>query len=194
MEIRLATASDAGPVRAIYAPVVEATAISFELDVPSEDEMAARITGRQPAHPWLVAVGDDAVGENAVLGYAYAGRFSGRAAYDWSVETSVYVAAAAQGRGVGRSLYAALLAVLSAQGYRQAMAGIALPNPASISLHEKVGFAPVGVYRGAGWKLGTWHDVSWWQRALAPDQAPPAPITPLTDLPPETLATALATR
>jgi L-amino acid N-acyltransferase YncA len=190
MQIRLATASDAGSVRAIYAPVVESTAISFELDVPSEDEMAARITGRQPAHPWLVAVSDD----GAVLGYAYAGRFSGRAAYDWSVETSLYVAESAQGRGAGRSLYAALLAVLSAQGYRQVMAGIALPNPASIALHEKAGFTPVGVYRGAGWKLGAWHDVSWWQRALAPADAPPAALTPLTSLPPDVLAAALSAR
>lgn len=188
MQIRLATASDAGSVRAIYAPIVESTAISFELDVPSEDEIAARITGRQPAHPWLVATADateDADDAGAVLGYAYAGRFSGRAAYDWSVETSVYVASSAQGRGVGRSLYEALLAVLSAQGYRQAMAGIALPNPASITLHEKAGFEPVGVYRAAGWKLGAWHDVWWWQRALAPAGTPPAPVVPLTSLPPD---------
>ena len=191
MQIRLASASDAGSVWAIYAPVVESTAISFELEVPSEDEMAARITGRQPAHPWLVAVPDDGVSDGAVLGYAYAGRFSGRAAHDWSVETSLYVAESAQGRGVGRSLYAALLAVLSAQGYRQAMAGIALPNPASITLHEKAGFTPVGVYRAAGWKLGAWHDVSWWQRALAPADAPPATVTPLTSLPPDVLAAAL---
>jgi L-amino acid N-acyltransferase YncA len=186
MQIMLANASDAASVRAIYAPVVESTTISFELDVPSEDEMAARIAGCQPAHPWLIASdGDD------VTGYAYAGRFSGRPAYDWSVETSVYVAESARGRGVGGALCAALLAVLAAQGYRQAMAGIALPNPASVALHEAAGFSPVGVYQAVGWKFGAWHDVGWWQRPLAPVDAPPTPPTPLTALPPGTLAAAL---
>ena len=190
MHIRLATAADAAAVRAIYGPVIETTAISFELTVPSEEEMAARITGRQPAHPWLVAEdqGEDGQG---VLGYAYAGPFKDRAAYDWSVETSVYIAEAARGRSVGRALYAALLAVLEAQGYRQAMGGIALPNEASVRLHEGAGFAPVGVYRAVGWKFGVWHDVGWWQRPLArTDGPPPAPV-PLTELAPATLATAL---
>jgi phosphinothricin acetyltransferase len=186
--IRLATAADAAAVRAIYGPVIETTAISFELVVPSEDEMAARITSRQPAYPWLVAEGDDGLG---VIGYAYAGQFKDRAAYDWSVETSAYIAETARGRGVGRALYAALLAVLEAQGYRQAMGGIALPNEASIRLHEGAGFTLVGVYRAVGWKFGTWHDVGWWQRPLArSDGRPPAP-RPLTELAPETLAAAL---
>ncbi len=188
MHIRVATASDAAAVRDIYGPVVETTAISFELVVPSEDEMAARITGRQPEHPWLVAEGADGQG---VVGYAYAGRFSGRAAYDWSVETSVYLAEAARGRGVGRSLYAALLGLLTAQGYRQAMGGIALPNQASVRLHEGAGFTLVGVYRAVGWKFGAWHDVAWWQRPLAGADGPPTAPTPLTGLAPATLAAAL---
>jgi phosphinothricin acetyltransferase len=187
MLIRIATAGDAGAVRDIYAPVIETSATSFELTVPSRDELAARITDRQPAHPWLVA--DDA---GTVAGYAYAGRFSARPAYDWSVETSVYILEAAQGQGVGRALYAALLAVLTAQGYRRAMAGIALPNPASVRLHERAGFVPVGVYRAVGWKLGAWHDVGWWQRGLAPADLAPAPPTPLTELPPGALDAALA--
>jgi phosphinothricin acetyltransferase len=187
LSMRLATADDAGAVRAIYGPVVETSATSFELAVPSEDEMASRIVDRQPHHPWLVAE----LGGH-VAGYAYAGRFSGRPAYDWSVETSIYLAEAARGRGVGRTLYGGLLAVLAAQGYRQAMGGIALPNPASVALHERLGFAPVGVYRAVGWKLGTWHDVSWWQRDLRP-AAPghPASLVPLTDLAPGALAAAL---
>ena len=109
MRIRLANAGDAGGVLAVYAPVVEDTAISFELVVPSVEEMAARITERWPAHPWLVS--EDPRG---VVGYAYAGPFSGRAAYDWSVEVSVYIAAAARGRRVGRGLYTALFALLAA--------------------------------------------------------------------------------
>jgi phosphinothricin acetyltransferase len=182
----MATADDAAAVRAIYAPMIESTVISFELVVPSEEEMAARITERQPAHPWLVAEG------GGVLGYAYAGRFAGRPAYDWSVDTSIYLAEAARGRGVGRALYDALLAVLTAQGYRQAMAGVALPNPASVGLHEAAGFQLVGVYRSVGWKFGSWHDVGWWQRALAPaDGEPPAPV-PFDELAREVLAAAVA--
>jgi L-amino acid N-acyltransferase YncA len=198
MRIRLATAADAAAVRAIYGPVIENTAISFELVVPSEDEMAARITDRQPEHPWLVAEGEDGLHGRAghgaghrVLGYTYAGRFSGRAAYDWSVETSVYLAEAARGQGVGRALYAALLSLLTAQGYRQAMGGIALPNEASVRLHEGCGFTLVGVYRAVGWKFGAWHDVAWWQRPLAGADGPPAAPTLLTELAPATLAVAL---
>jgi L-amino acid N-acyltransferase YncA len=183
MRIRMASADDAGAVRDVYAPVIESSAISFELTVPSVDEMAARIAGRQPRYPWLVAESET----DGVVGYAYAGRFSGREAYDWSVETSVYLAEAARGRGVGRSLYDVLLALLAAQGYRQAMAGIALPNPASVALHERVGFAPVGVYRAAGWKFGAWHDVGWWQRPLidgdAAAQPPAGAPVPVTALP-----------
>jgi len=186
VRIRLATTDDAGAVRAIYAPVVRATAISFEVDVPSEAEVAARIVGRQPHHPWLVADGP-----GGVAGYAYAGRFAPRAAYDWSVETSAYIAEGTRGRGVGRALYAALLTILEAQGYRQAMAGVALPNPASAALHDAAGFVPVGVYRAAGWKLGAWHDVEWWQRPLAAAGGPPEPPTPLDRLPDGVLAAAL---
>jgi L-amino acid N-acyltransferase YncA len=161
VDIRVAGAADAAAVVAIYAPIVESTAISFEYTVPTLADMAARITGHQPAYPWLVASED---GE--VVGYAYAGRFAGRAAYAWSVETSVYIAETARRRGVGVALYNELLDRLAATGYRQAFAGIALPNPGSVGLHERMGFTPAGVYRAVGWKLGAWHDVGWWQRPL----------------------------
>jgi L-amino acid N-acyltransferase YncA len=187
VRIRLANARDAGGVLAVYAPVVEDTAISFELVVPSVDEMAARIAERWPAHPWLVA--ED---QRGVVGYAYAGPLSGRAAYDWSVEVSVYIAAAARGRHVGRGLYTALLAVLAAQGYRQAMAGATLPNAASAGLHESMGFTPVGVYRAVGWKHGAWHDVGWWQRPLIDGGEPPAGPIRLDELPADTLDAAIA--
>jgi phosphinothricin acetyltransferase len=127
-----------------------------------------------PEYPWLVA--EDGA---SVVGYAYGHRFAPRAAYAWSVETSIYVGDGARGRGVGRALYDALLALLAAQGYRQAFAGIALPNPASVALHESVGFTPVGAYRDVGYKFGAWHDVGWWQRALGADHVD-APITPLS--------------
>ena len=186
VRIRMATGDDAGPVRAIYAPIVETTAISFELSVPSEDEVRTRITDRQPAYPWLVIEN-----EHDIAGYAYAGRFAGRAAYDWSVETSVYVSEHARGQGVGLAVYTALLALLIAQGYQQAMAGIALPNPASVALHERTGFVSGGMYRAAGWKFGAWHDVAWWQRALAATDGPPSAPIPLNALPEETLADVL---
>lgn len=191
MLIRLARQDDAGAVREIYAPAVERTAVSFELEAPSVAEMARRIAEHQPEHPWLVA--DEG---GTVIGYAYAGGFRRRAAYGWSVETSVYVAPGGRRRGVGRALYGTLFRLLEAQGYRQALAGITLPNPASVALHEAVGFEPVGVYRRVGWKLGAWHDVGWWQRALAepPRQAEPEPPRRLNELSPGVLEAALAGR
>jgi phosphinothricin acetyltransferase len=95
---------------------------------------------------------------------------------------------------VGQALYHALLEVLTAQGFRQAMAGIALPNAASVALHERAGFAPVGVYRAAGWKLGSWHDVGWWQRRLASGDGEPRPPIPVTALAPGVLDEALRAR
>jgi len=187
MRIKLANAGDAAGVLGVYAPVITDTVISFELAIPSVEEMAARIRERWPAHPWLVAEE-----EGGVVGYAYAGRFSGRAAYDWSVEVSVYIAAAARGRHVGRSLYTALFGVLAAQGYRRAMAGSTLPNPASVGLHDSMGFSPVGVYRAVGWKHGSWHDVGWWQRPLIEGDEPPTAPIPLDKLPSGALDAALA--
>jgi phosphinothricin acetyltransferase len=189
MRIRLALEADGPAIHAIYAPVVESTAISFEATPPSSAELARRIAAHQEAHPWLVAYSD-----RGVLGYAYAGPFATRAAYAWSVETSVYVAEAARGRGVGRALYRALLRLLVVQGYRQAMAGISLPNPASVRLHEASGFTQVALYRAAGWKLGAWHDVGWWQRSLrdpAAEPVAPAPPLALSSLGVEALAAAL---
>lgn len=187
MEVRLATETDGVAVQAIYAPIVADTAISFELDPPTATEMCRRIGERLPLHPWLVA---EEAGE--VLGYASAGPFSGRSAYRFSVETSAYVAAPVRGHGVGRALYRSLLALLTAQGFTQALAGIALPNAASVSLHERAGFRQVGVYRRVGWKLERWHDVGWWQVQLASDEAPPARLLSVTELEPGALRTALA--
>jgi len=171
MTIRLATAADADAVTAIYAPIVAGTSISFELAPPGIDEMRSRIALTLQALPWLVS--EDAQGR--VDGYAYAGRHRDRPAYQWSVDVTAYVREDARGRGVGRQLYRALLPVLSGLGYCQAFAGIALPNAASVALHESLGFQPIGVYRQVGFKLGAWRDVGWWQKALATtdDPAPP---------------------
>ena len=172
--VRTARVEDAEAIAAIYAPVVEQTTISFELAPPTVDEMRQRIVATLQRLPWLVSL--DAAGQ--VNGYVYAGRHRERAAYQWSVDTSVYVGADARGQGVGRRLYQALLDELQSLGYANAFAGIALPNEGSVGLHEAVGFTPIGVYRRVGYKFGAWHDVGWWQRPLrAPDDtsAPDAP-------------------
>ena len=172
--IRIAHPDDAAAVHAIYAPVVEQTAISFELDVPLVDEIRRRITYTLAIFPWLVHL-DEA---GAVDGYVYASRYRERAAYQWSTDVSAYVRADARGQGLGKRLYARLFDELVALGYCQAFAGITLPNVASIALHEAVGFTRVGVYASAGYKLGRWHDVGYWQFPLQRPDPPPEPRAP----------------
>ena len=130
-----------------------------------------------PAYPFLVA--DDG---GQVVGYAYAGPHNDRAAYRWSANVSVYVDPSRHRTGIGRSLYRALLALLAAQGYRQAIAGITLPNAGSVGIHEAAGFTIVGIYRQVGWKLGAWHDVSWWQLTLEGSDGPGRETRPVDQL------------
>ena len=162
--IRLASEADAAPIAAIYATCVRSTPISFEVVPPSPAEMAERIVNTLPRFPWLVDERD-----GAVAGYAYAGPYAQRVCYRWSVTTTVYVREDYWRQGVGRRLYRALLALLAEQGFRSAYAGVTLPNAGSVGMHEDMGFTAVGVYRDAGHKLGRWHDVAWFQRALQPD-------------------------
>ncbi len=172
--IRLATERDTEQIAIIYAPNVTDTIISFELETPSADEMSRRIEVTLECYPWLVCER-----QGRVLGYAYAGAHGSRAAYQWSVNVSVYVHEDARRMGVGRALYASLVAGLDLQGFYNAYAGATLPNPASVGLHEAVGFRPVGVYRGVGYKLGAWHDVLWWHlpiRERVADPDPPADL------------------
>ncbi len=159
--MRPATVADAAGVHAIYAPVVAHTTISFEEVPPSITEMAARIEATSKDYPYLVAERD-----GAVLGYAYASQHRTRAAYRWSVDVTVYIADEARRSGVGTALYAHLFPELAERGFHAAFAGIALPNPGSIALHERMGFTALGVYREVGSKFGRWHDVGWWQRLL----------------------------
>ena len=168
--IRLATGRDAEQVAAIYAPNVTDKVISFELEPPSGDEMHRRIEATLKRYPWLVCER-----QGRLLGYAYASAHGSRAAYQWSVDVSVYVHMEAHRTGVGRALYASLMAALELQGFYNAYAGATLPNPASVGLHEAVGFRPVGIYRGVGYKLGAWHDVGWWHLALRERRAEPDP-------------------
>ncbi len=171
--VRLAEPADAAGVQAIYAPIVRDTAISFENDPPSIEEMSRRVVSILPLYPWLVCSDD---GE--ILGYAYASRHRERGAYRWSVDVSAYVHERTRRGGIGRALYTTLLALLGLQGYHRAYAGITLPNAGSVGLHESVGFTPIGVYPAVGYKLGEWHDVGWWQRSLRPSARNPGePMT-----------------
>lgn len=170
--VRCTTTADAEAILAIYAPVVLETPISFELEPPTVQEIQGRIEKTLPHFPWLVCESD-----GNVEGYAYASRHRDRAAYQWSADVSVYVAADARRKGVGRRLYTPLLGMLADMGYYSALAGIVLPNAASVGLHEAMGFKPIGIYRSIGYKLGAWHDVGWWQFKLRDyDHEPKAPV------------------
>jgi L-amino acid N-acyltransferase YncA len=163
LEIRAAKADDAEAVARIYAPIVESTPDSFELVAPDAAEMRRRIAATSASHAWLVA---SLQGE--VAGYAYGTAHRARPAYRTSVEVSVFVAPAAQRRGIARRLYDALLRELAARGYHRAFAGITASNESSVAFHRSVGFTPVGVFHEIGFKFGRWHDTSWWERDLAP--------------------------
>jgi L-amino acid N-acyltransferase YncA len=168
MKVRDASVDDATACAAIYQPYVTDTAITFELDPPSPAEMAARISSAQATHAWLVL--EDA---GDVIGYAYGSPFKARAAYRWSCEVSVYLQQGRRRTGGGRALYTALFERLVERGFRTAVAGMTLPNDASVGLHKAMGFEPVGTYRRIGWKHNSWHDVAWTQRPLVTGDAPP---------------------
>jgi L-amino acid N-acyltransferase YncA len=169
LTIRLATPSDAEQIQAIYAPYCQ-TPISFELEAPAVEDMRGRIAKVLGPFPWLVC--DDG---GTIIGYAYASPHRERAAYCWSVDTTIYISQGQHRRGVGRALYASLLSILPLQGYVNAYAGITLPNPGSVGLHEAMGFTRVGVYKHVGFRCASWHDVVWFERLLQPLPATPSP-------------------
>jgi L-amino acid N-acyltransferase YncA len=169
-DIRLATIDDAGAIAAIYGHAVTSSATSFEVSPPSAPEMSVRIAATLTFTPWLVCTSD-----SAVLGYAYASKHRDRAAYQWSVEVSAYVRPDAHRRGIGTGLYTSLLALLRLQEFRNAYAGITLPNPASVALHTRLGFARIGVFEKIGFKAGEWHDVLWMHRDIASKNDSPDP-------------------
>ena len=176
MRIRRATADDAAAIASIYAPYVTASIVSFETEAPDEAEMRSRIESGGDLFPWLVACEGDA----PPSGYAYACAFRQRPAYRFTVETTVYVAGGAHRRGLGTLLYRALLPVLEAQGYAQAIAAITLPNEASVRLHERLGFHQVGTYERVGFKFREWRSVGLWQRQLAPLSTRPEEPKPVS--------------
>jgi phosphinothricin acetyltransferase len=168
--IRPAGEEDAAGIAAVYRPYVEDSRISFEESPPDAAEMRRRIRGDRPGfYPWLIAEQD-----RRLLGYAASSPFRTRPAYRWVVETGIYLAAGAQGRGIGRALLSSLIELLQRQGYAAAIGAIALPNEASVALHEKLGFFHTGTYRQVGFKGGEWLDVGLWQKELAPRTTKPA--------------------
>jgi phosphinothricin acetyltransferase len=169
MPIRDGGEADAAACAAIYAPYVTDTAISFETEPPSAAAMARRIAACARTHAWLVLEE-----ESRVVAYAYGGPFRDRAAYRRSCEVSVYVEPGRRRTGAGRALYAVLLRRLAERGYHTALAGMTLPNEASVGLHRAMGFEPVGTFRRVGYKHGRWHDVAWTQLMLAGADEPPS--------------------
>lgn len=171
--IRLATIADGDAIAHIYRPAVLDSATSFEIVAPQGKEMGVRVERTLQRTPWLVCENG-----NDVVGYAYANTHKDRPAYQWSVDTTVYVRADQHRTGIGRALYMSLFAILVRQGFYSAYAGITLPNESSIGLHTAIGFTPIGVYRGVGFKHGAWRDVAWYERALAPrNRTPNHPVS-----------------
>lgn len=173
ISVRPAQAHDASSIADIYRPFVEDGWASFEAGAPSTADIVGRIDTAGTFYPWLVA--EDA---DSVLGYAYASPHRAREAYITSVDTTIYCASNAQGKGVGKQLYSALLETLKRQNYVAAFAGIALPNEASIGLHRAMGFTLIGTYPKVGFKAGAWRDTQWWHCPLAAPSDQPANIVP----------------
>ena len=169
--MRHVLADDAPGLLLIYAPIVEASHITFEYEVPSEEEMRARIENGSQKYPWLAAIDES----GALIGYAYACSWRARQAYQWSVEVSVYVHPDHHRRGVAQRLYADLFKLLKTQGFVVAIGAITLPNPKSIALHRAMGFQRVGCFEDCGNKSNTWLDVEFWSLDLTPRVQDPKP-------------------
>ncbi len=176
--IRVATPADAEALLAIYAPYVRETAITFEWDVPSVEEFRTRIERTLEKYPYLVAETD-----GRIVGYTYAGPFHDRAAYDWAVETAIYVVRGGARHGVGRQLYAALEAALAFQNIQNLNACIAYPAEAdahltrnSAEFHAHMGYRMVGEFHKCGYKFGHWYDMVWMEKAIGDHPDTPAPV------------------
>jgi len=177
MQIRLVSPSDAPQIRDIYAPIVRETPISFEYSVPEIDEIEARITKTLQQYPWLVCEID-----GQIAGYTYGSSFRSRTAYQWTTEVTAYIHSSFHRHGIGRGLYTSLFAILQKQGYFNAVSVIAMPNDASIGLHESMGFEKIGIFKNMGYKLEGWHDTGWWQLELCPMPINPQPPISINEL------------
>ncbi len=178
MNIRLAEAADASALLAIYAPYVTDTAITFEYEIPSIEEFTRRITATLKEYPYLVAESE----QGELLGYAYAHAYKERAAYNWSVEVTVYLSEKAKGQGIGKKLYQALETELSKQNILILTACITGGNTHSIQFHEKLGYQQVGVFKKIGYKFEQWHDVYWLQKTIDQPTVPMKKMIPYREL------------
>jgi len=180
MIIRTVTEADAADLLRIYAPYVERTAVTFEYEVPTPDEFAGRIRNIRSVYPYLAAEAN-----GRIVGYAYAHRHQERAAYQWNAELSVYLDGGFTGGGLGSALYARLMDILRLQNIHNVYGCVTRPNPASEKLHHRFGFKTVGVFERTGYKLGRWHDVVWFEKALAETDLEPALPIPFSEFRPE---------
>ncbi|OYU96208.1 MAG: N-acetyltransferase [Bacteroidetes bacterium B1(2017)] len=162
LEIKLITEPDIEEVLAIYTQYVLHTSITFEHTVPSFEEYAQRVNTNTQKYPWLIAK----QGTN-IVGFAYCSTHRYREAYQWSPESTIYMAPNFQGKGIGKLLYSTLFELLKMQGFVNVFAGVVIPNPKSIALHKSCGFEEIGIFKKIGYKQGTWHDTFWFQLALA---------------------------
>jgi len=185
LTIRLATEADAREILEIYAPYVKNTAISFEYDVPSLEEFAERINNTLKKYPYIVALDS-----NRIIGYAYVSAFKGRVAYDWAVETTVYMSQDCQGKGLGKKLYLALEEILKRQNILNLNACIAYASTenaylsnASTYFHERLGYKKVAHFTKCGYKFGNWYDMIWMEKIIGEHSANPKPVIPITELP-----------
>ena len=175
--IRTATEADADELLAIYAPYVIDTVITFEYTVPSVEEFAERIKHTLVKYPYLVALED-----NVIVGYAYVSAFKGRAAYDWAVETSIYLKKDCKGKGLGTKLYLALEEVLKRQNILNLNACISYPNPESVRFHERLGYKTVAHFTQCGYKFEKWHDMIWMEKMIGEHTSNPQQVIPFPKL------------
>lgn len=178
IKIRPATEADAAEILNIYAPYITDTAITFEYDVPTLEEFTGRIRHTLEKYPYLVAVRD-----SEIIGYAYAGAFYGRAAYDWSAETTIYVKKGCSHSGVGKLLYQALETALKAQNIINLYACIGYPEVEdeyltknSAQFHAHLGYRMVGEFYHCGYKFDRWYNMVWMEKLLDPEVKHPKPI------------------
>lgn len=175
--IRAARDADFDSIASITNHYIATTAIHFAYEPVPADELRATWARDRARYPWLVA------DEAGVAGYAKAGVWRARSAYAWTAEIGLYIAPDRRGRGLGRALYGELIAELARRGFRSVIAGITLPNAPSVALHRALGFVSVGTVREAGYKLGAWHDVEFWQRRLATGPEPSVPSSVPSSVP-----------
>ena len=159
--IRNATLNDTSAICDIYNHYIKNTIITFEEEPLTNEAMQGRIEEVTATLPWLVFEN-----ENNIVGFAYASRWNGRCAYRYAVESTIYLAPNATGRGIGKQLYRELIDILKQQSMHSIIGGVTLPNPASVALHKKLGFKKVAHFEQVGWKFNQWIDVAYWELIL----------------------------